>query len=112
MPIDIKYNLFKESYDNTVDEPYDCETFRAVLNSSSKIREVTHDKASQNIKKAQEKQQKITTSDTAHHHQHYPLDQRYSYKISNDRTGKEGSLHTNGSVLIPQNQSRKLAYVP
>ena len=58
MPIDIKYNLVKESYDNTVDEPYDYETFRAVLNSSSKIREVTHDKASQNIKKAQEKQQK------------------------------------------------------
>ena len=58
LPIDIKYNLVKESYDNTVDEPYDYETFRAVLNSSSKIREVTHDKASQNIKKAQEKQQK------------------------------------------------------
>ena len=58
MPIDIKYNLVKESYDNTVDEPYDYETFRPVLNSSSKIREVTHDKASQNIKKAQEKQQK------------------------------------------------------
>ena len=56
--IDIKYNLVKESYDNTVDEPYDYETFRAVLNSSLKIREVTHDKASQNIKKAQEKQQK------------------------------------------------------
>ena len=58
MPTDIKYNLFKESYDNTVDEPYDYETFRAVLNSSSIIREVTHDKACQNIKKAQEKQQK------------------------------------------------------
>ena len=58
LPIDIKYNLVKESYDNTVDEPYDYETFRAVLNSSSKIREVTHGKASQNIKKAQEKQQK------------------------------------------------------
>ena len=58
LPIDIKYNLVKESYDNTVDEPYDYETLRAVLNSSLKIREVTHDKASQNIKKAQEKQQK------------------------------------------------------
>ena len=58
LPIDIQYNLVKESYDNTVDEPYDYETFRAVLNSSSKIREVTQDKASQNIKKAQEKQQK------------------------------------------------------
>ena len=58
LPIDIKYNLVKESYDNSVDESYDYETFRAVLNSSSKIREVTHDKASQNIKKAQEKQQK------------------------------------------------------
>ena len=58
LPIDIKYNLVKESYDNTVDDPYDYETFRAVLNSSSKIREVTQDKASQNIKKAQEKQQK------------------------------------------------------
>ena len=46
LPIDIKYNLVKESYDNTVDEPYDYETFRTVLNSSSKIREVTHDKAS------------------------------------------------------------------
>ena len=33
-------------------------------------------------------------------------------KISSDRTGKERSLHTNGSVLIPQNQSRKMAYVP
>ena len=66
LSIDIKYNLVKESYDKTVDEPYDYETFRAVLNSSSKIREVTHDKASQNIKKAQEKQN--TTQHTATKH--------------------------------------------
>ena len=69
--------------------PMTTKRLRAVLNSSSKIREVTYNKASQNIKKAQAKQKKITTSDTTHHHQHYPLDQKYSYKISNDRTGKE-----------------------
>ena len=58
MPINIKYNLVKESKDITVDEPYDYKTFRAVLNPSSKVREATHDKASLNMKKALEKQPK------------------------------------------------------
>ena len=56
LPIDIKYNMVKKSDYITVDEPQDYETFRAALNSSSKIREATQDKAIQNIKKAQEKQ--------------------------------------------------------
>ena len=58
LPIDIKYNLVKGSNDTANDDPYDFETFRAVLNSSSKMRVAAHNKASQNIKKAQEKQQK------------------------------------------------------
>ena len=32
LPIDKKYNLVKESYDNTVDEPYDYETFKSLVN--------------------------------------------------------------------------------
>ena len=58
MPIDIKYNLVKDSNDTANDDPYDFETFRAVLNSSSKMRDAAHNKATQNIKKAQKKQQK------------------------------------------------------
>ena len=58
LPIDIKYNLVKDSNDTTHDDPYDFETLRAVLNSSSKMRDAAHNKASQNIKKAQKKQQK------------------------------------------------------
>ena len=58
LPIDIKYNLVKDSNDTANDDPYDFETFRAVLNSSSKMRDAAHNKASQNIKKAQKKQQK------------------------------------------------------
>ena len=58
LPIDIKYNLVKDSNDTANDDPYDFETFRAVLNSSSKMRNAAHNKASQNIKKAQKKQQK------------------------------------------------------
>ena len=38
--------------------PMTTKRLRAVLNSSSKIREVTYNKASQNIKKAQAKQKK------------------------------------------------------
>ena len=91
LPINIKYNLVKESYDNNVDELCGYETFRAVLSSSSKIREVTHAKLAKTSKRLKRSNRKITTSDTAHHHQHYPLDQKYSYKTSNDRTGKEGS---------------------
>ena len=58
LPIDIKYNLVKDSNDTANDDPYDFETFRAVLNSSSRIRDAAHNKASQNIKNAQKKQQK------------------------------------------------------
>ena len=56
LPIDIKYDLIKEST-NTDDQPYDFETFQAVLSSSSKIRDVAHHAADKNIKKAQKKQQ-------------------------------------------------------
>ena len=58
LPIDIKYNLVKDSNDTANGDPYDFETFRAVLNSSSKLRDAAYNKASQNIKKAQKKQQK------------------------------------------------------
>ena len=57
LPIDIKYNLVKDSNDTANDDPYDFKTFRAVLNSSSKMRDAAHNKASQNIKKAQKKEQ-------------------------------------------------------
>ena len=58
LPIDVKYNLVKDSNDTADDDPYGFKTFRAVLNSSSKMRDAAHNKASQNIKKAQKKQQK------------------------------------------------------
>ena len=58
LSIDIKYNLVKDSNDTANDDPYDFKTFRAVLNSSSKMRDAAHNKSSQNIKKAQKKQQK------------------------------------------------------
>ena len=66
LPIDIKYNLVKDSSDTTNDDPYDFETFRAVLNSSSKMRDATHNKASQNIKKAQKKAAKRLQPATQH----------------------------------------------
>ena len=56
LPIDIKYDLIKEST-NTDDQPYDFETFQAVFSSSSKIQDVAHHAADKNIKKAQKKQQ-------------------------------------------------------
>ena len=56
LPIDIKYNLVKDSNDTANDDPYDFKTFRAVLNSSSKMRDAAHNKASQNIKKAHKKE--------------------------------------------------------
>ena len=55
LSIDIKYNLVKNSNDTANDDPYDFVTFRAVLNSSSKMRDAAHNKTSQNIKKAQKK---------------------------------------------------------
>ena len=58
LPIHIKYNLVKDSNDTANDGSYDFETFRADLNSSSKMRDAAHNKASENIKKAQKKQQK------------------------------------------------------
>lgn len=59
LPIDVKYDLIKEPTDGgDGDDPYDFEMFRELLASSSKLREATHDDANENIKKAQQKQQK------------------------------------------------------
>ena len=59
LPINIKYDLIDN---NAVKEPesnpYDITTFQAVLESAALIREATNEKASQNIKKAQDKHQK------------------------------------------------------
>lgn len=58
LPVDIKYDLIKDSLGNPNDDPYDFETFSAVLMSTSKMRDAAHDQASQNIKKAQGKQRR------------------------------------------------------
>ena len=57
--IDIKYDLIDGTANNDFEsDPFDIETFQAVLNSAVSIREATHHQASRNIEKAQAKQQK------------------------------------------------------
>ena len=59
LPIDIKYDFTDNNADKEPESnPYDITTFQAVLESAALIREVTNEKASQNIKKAQAKHQK------------------------------------------------------
>jgi len=59
LPIDIKYDLIKEPTEvGEGDDPFDIETFRDILASRSKLREVTHGIAGENIRKAQKKQQR------------------------------------------------------
>ena len=59
LPIDIKYDFTDNNADKEPESnPYDITKFQAVLESAALIREVTNEKASQNIKKAQAKHQK------------------------------------------------------
>ena len=59
LPIDIKYDLIDDTANNDSEsDPFDIETFQAVLNSAASIREATHHQASLHIEKAQAKQQK------------------------------------------------------
>lgn len=55
LPIDIRYNFTNNEGNKN---PYDYDTFQSVLHSALSIREATHNQASCNIKKAQEKQQR------------------------------------------------------
>ena len=56
LPIDVKHNLVKE---NDLDEPFDKETFDAVLVSATRIRQDIHNDASININKAQKSKKRI-----------------------------------------------------
>ena len=60
LPIDVKHNLVKE---NDLDEPFDKETFDAVLASATRIRQDIHNDAFININKAQKKQKKMISID-------------------------------------------------
>ena len=57
LPIDIKYNLVDIDGDNS-DEPFDRETFDAVLSNAISMREEIHQNAGENIQSAQNKQQR------------------------------------------------------
>ena len=53
LPIDIKYDLIDDTANNDSEsDPFDIETFQAVLNSAASIREATHHQTSLNIEKA------------------------------------------------------------
>ena len=56
LPIDIKYALVNEGNDS--EQPFDKETFHAVLSSSKSIQEEVYQVAGENILCAQEKQQR------------------------------------------------------
>ena len=59
LPIDVKYDLIKEPAEvGECDYPFDIESFKDILDSSLKLREVSHGIAGENIEKAQKKQQK------------------------------------------------------
>ena len=50
LPIDIKYDLIDDTANNDSEsDPFDIETFQALLNSAASIREATHHQASLNI---------------------------------------------------------------
>ena len=59
LPIDVKYDLIKEPAEvGECDDPFDIESFKDILDSSLKLREVSHGIAGENIEKAQKKQQR------------------------------------------------------
>ena len=86
LPIDIKYDLIHDTANNDSEsDPFDIETFQAILNSAASIREATHHQASLNIEKVQAKQQK-----------HY----------NNRHRTPEDALPVGSKVLL-ENQKRK-----
>ena len=102
LPIDIKYDLIDNNADKEPESnPYDITTFQAVLESETLIWEANNEKASQNIKKAQAKNQKTITIATAQYQQHCLLDPRCSCRIKDDRIGTEGNSQINGLDLTP-----------
>ena len=95
LPIDIKYNLIDNNADKEAESnPYDITTFQAVLESAALIREATNEY--QNIKKAQAKHQKD------YNNRHSTISTtRCSYRIKEDKIGKEENSHINGLDLAP-----------
>ena len=56
--VDIKYSLNGTDETSENDQPFNMEVFNAILSSTLSLREESHQEASKNIAKAQEKQQK------------------------------------------------------
>ena len=57
LPIDLEYNLDAAPQNSDSDIPFDMRGFNAVLSSTLDLRRDIHEKAGQNIAKAQQKQQ-------------------------------------------------------
>ena len=58
LPIDLKYGLDLDPQSSDFHIPFDMEGFNAVLSSTLHLRRDIHEKAGQNIAKAQQKQQR------------------------------------------------------
>lgn len=58
LPIDVKYNLNSANDADEKENPLNTETCNAILSMTLSLQEVTHQEASINITKAQEKQRK------------------------------------------------------
>ena len=56
LPIDLEYDLDPAPQNSDSDIPFDREGFNAVLSSTLDLRQDIHEKACQNITKAQQKQ--------------------------------------------------------